>query len=82
MEQVALWAFFLMDVVGVLWCLRVLVREARKHLSWYLVGRHEARRLLELEEQAVGAAAGHLLLPRQRAEQHGPARAGGSPPVR
>ena len=82
MEQVALWSFFLMDVAGVLWCLRVLVREARKHLSWYRVGRHEARRLLELEETASVSAAGPLELPAQRTGDSGPVRAGGSPPGR
>ena len=66
MEQAALWAFFIADVVGVLWCLRVLVREAAKHLSWYRVGRHEARKALHADAPLPGPATADLPLPAQR----------------
>lgn len=40
MTEVLLWVFFLADLVGIAWAVRVLVREARKHLTWYLRDRH------------------------------------------
>lgn len=40
MTEVLLWLFFLADLVGIAWAVRVLVREARKHLTWYLRDRH------------------------------------------
>ena len=35
MTRLLLWLFFLADIAGVLWAVRVLTREARRHLSWY-----------------------------------------------
>ena len=55
MTRFLLWLFFLADIAGVLWCGRVLTREARKHLSWYR-GQHRYRAqaaTLELHDDLV-----------------------------
>lgn len=51
MTEVLLWLFFLADLVGIAWAVRVLVREACKHLTWWLRDRH-----LQIEEPTAGPA--------------------------
>jgi hypothetical protein len=54
MSRTMLWLFFLADVAGVLWAVRVLVREARRQLAWWRTGRHaHGTPMLELPEDVV-----------------------------
>jgi hypothetical protein len=62
-----LWLFFLADLAGIAWAVRVLVREARRHLSWHLAQRR-ARRV----EPATAPTWPPVVLPLQRAAaEHG-----------
>jgi hypothetical protein len=36
MTRALLWLFFLADLAGIAWAVRVLVKEARRHLAWHL----------------------------------------------
>lgn len=44
MTRVLLWLFFLADMAGIAWAVRVLARETRRHLAWHL-GQRRARRV-------------------------------------
>ena len=43
MTRALLWLFFLADLAGIAWAVRVLVREARRHLTWHLAQWRERR---------------------------------------
>ena len=66
MTRALLWLFFLADLVGVAWAVRVLVREARKWIDWWRRPTWVVSPTLELPRDFVVVPAGRV--PGQRTE--------------
>lgn len=73
MTRALLWLFFLADLAGIAWAVRVLVREARRHLSWHLgqrLARRSERQVETLELPDGFVVRPYLQLPQQRDAEH------------
>lgn len=55
-----LWLFFLADLAGIAWAVRVLVREAQRHLAWHVAQWRERR---ATHPQALALPEGFVIVP-------------------
>ena len=60
MTRTMLWLFLVADLVGVLWAVRVLVREARKWIAWWRQPTWVVSPTLELPGDFVVVPAGRV----------------------